>query len=58
MEFLPVRNWFKLGDNKRYKRCNNYSNKSIVKVDCIGKCIANRAVAFEFFGDNDFEQRA
>ena len=58
MVFLPVRSWFKLGGDKRYKRCYNYNDKTVVKGDCIGKCVTNRAVAFEFYGDDDFEQRA
>ena len=49
MEFLPVRDWFKLGDDERYKRCYNYSDKTVVKGDCIRTCVVNRAVAFEFF---------
>ena len=32
--------------------------KRIVKGDCVGKCIANRMVAFAFSGDDNFEQRA
>ena len=34
------------------------SNKRVVKGDFVGKCVANRVVAFEFFGDDVFEQRA
>ena len=58
MEFLPVRDGLKLGDGERYKRCYNYGDKTVVKGDCIRKCVVNRAVAFEFFGDDNFEQRA
>ena len=47
-----------MGDDERYKRCYNYSDKTVVKGDCIGKCVVNRAVTFEFFGDDDFKQRA
>ena len=32
--------------------------KRIVKCDCVGKCIAKSMVVFEFFGDDNFEQRA
>ena len=58
MEFLPVRDWLRLGNDEKYKRCYKYSDKTVVKGDCIRKCVVNRAVAFEFFGDDDFKQRA
>ena len=44
-----------VGGDERYKRCYNYSDKTVVKGDCVGKCVANREVAFEFFSDDDFE---
>ena len=34
------------------------SDKRVVKGHCVGKCIASRVVVFEFFGDDDVEQRA